>query len=245
MAALHVLEIIFKSAILGNTKRSTHHSFASILRKMDISYDNGFGKVIQENELADHDFYSKIYSVNGEVNEREYFMNGILMRQEVYVDEKANHELILKQKSCSGVSTIIGERKYIEVFKYEKLFAYDDKGTFMWFSNVIYDDRGNLISTSFSEDKDGKTYDWNGLKKYYADDSIRADDDLFDCHFDESGKLIPIDIDVEELGLGDHDGVWIYDNEEGVQDLMKIFGMKRSLAEFYTSSDIFPWKTEK
>lgn len=78
----------------------------------------------------------------------------------------------------------------------------------------------------------------NGTTKCYYDESIRPGGTLFASYYDDDGKLIPIIIDVEELGLGDHDGTWIYDNEDGIKELIKIFKMPKALAEFYVSSDI-------
>lgn len=209
---------------------------------MDIHFDNGFGRPIEEDEIASHDYYSRIYSLEGEVIKQLFYDKGTLTKQLFFIGQNENHDMLYKEKCLSGIMTSIGERQYIEEFKYEKLYFYDKQGVFVGFSNFIYDNNNHLIAKNFCEDMEGKKYDWDSLKKYYVDETIRVGDDLFECHFDDSGKLIPIDINVEELNLGDHDGTWIYANEEGIKDLMDIFGMSRKLAEFYVSSEFFPWK---
>lgn len=210
---------------------------------MEIQYDNGYGRPIEEGEISNYDYYSKIYLLHGEVKKQEFYHHGILNKRLFFTDENESREMLEEQNCFSGLMTTIGERQYIEEFKYEKLYHYDKEGNCASFSNHVYDSANHLIAKSFCGDINGEKYDWESMNKYYVDESIRKGDDLFECHFDASGKLIPIDIDVEELGLGDHDGTWIYENEEGVQDLIKIFGMSRKLAEFYTSSELFPWKS--
>lgn len=107
----------------------------------------------------------------------------------------------------------------------------------------VFDSENNVVVSSFTDDTINEIPYWNGTSKYYYDKAIRPDCSLFNCHYDDDGNLIPIIIDVEELGLGDHDGTWIYNNEDGINELMKIFNMSRVLAEFYVSSNLIPEKT--
>jgi hypothetical protein len=69
-----------------------------------------------------------------------------------------------------------------------------------------------VIISSFTDDIENEIPYWNGTSKYYYDKSIRKDDSLFECHYNDNGELIPITIDIEELGIGDHDGTWIYND---------------------------------
>lgn len=209
---------------------------------MEIKYDHGYGRAIQASEIDSLDYYSKIYLQDQVVIKKEYFLKKVLNRQLFFVNAQESREVLAQKYGCLGIMTTIGERKVIASYTQEKLYHYDAHGVLNSIAYQIYDQAGHLIVSSFSQDLQQEIPDWDATKKYYYDQSIRPQQELFECHFDDAGVLIPIEIDVEELGLGDHDGTWIYNNEEGIQDLMQIFGMPRDLAEFYTSSTLFPWE---
>lgn len=209
---------------------------------MEIKYDNGYHTPIQESEIGAYDFYSKMYIENGEVMKRQTFLNQKQNKQEFFVGEGETREMLVEQKCSMGMMTAIGERQFVEGFKHERMFYYTAEGDLVGVSNFVFDAEGNCIVTNLREDPESGEPDWEETRKYYYDISIRPDGDLFDCHFQASGKLIPIDIDVEELDLGDHDSIGVINDEEGIQDLIKIFGMTRRLAKFYVSTEIFPWK---
>lgn len=210
---------------------------------MEIKYDNGFNKIIQEHETDLHDYYSKIFIKNDRTVKQEYYLNKKLKKQSIFTNEYESRESLIEKYCSLGIITQIGERAFIDGFKHEKFFIFDELGKQVEITNYIYDEGNNCICKSHTNDFIEETPVWEDTRKYYVDKSIRTQGDLFECHFDETGKLIPIEIDIEELELGDHAGTWIDNNEAGIEDLVKIFGMTRKLAAFYVSSEIFPWET--
>lgn len=209
---------------------------------MEIKYDDWFGFFVEEHEIESMEAYSKIYLENEDIVKREYYLDKELKKQEYFTTELEDRDTLIQKYNSSGIITHIGERAYIEQFIHEKLFIFDEAGQMVDIVNFVYDSERNLIVSSHTLDFEEEIPVWDDTRKYYVDENIRPGDDLFDCHFQESGELIPIMLDIEELDLGEHDGIWVYNNEEGILDLMKYFSMSRSLAEFYVSTEIFPWK---
>jgi hypothetical protein len=207
---------------------------------MKIIYKDNNDRIMNEVEFEDDEYYSKVFEFKENYRVKEFYENGLLTKLIIFKNADESHTKLVNQQVKNGVKVTIGERKNVGIFKHEKLFHYDLNGKLADISNMVFDAENNIISSSFTYDLDEETPYWNGTSKYYYDTSIRKDDSLFECYYDDDGKLIPITIDIEELHLGDHDGTWIYNNEEGINELMRIFKMSRELAEFYVSSDIIP-----
>ena len=207
---------------------------------METIFKNEADQISRENEISKDGNYSKIILSNNEIIQEEIFENGVLSRITVFIDGNQNHDSILKNDTFLGNYILVGERKTIGDFKYEKVFDYGNSHTLKSIYTVVCDKHGNHIAHSYTEDLVNEIPYWNATKKYYFDSSIRPNGSLFECVFDDDGKLIPITIEIEELNMGDHDGTWIYDDEDGIEELMQITGMSKELAQYYLSTEIIP-----
>jgi len=205
-----------------------------------IIYKDEQEAIINEIELPVDGYYSEPNDIQGKYKTREIYQNGKLNEYIIFNEGNKNRIEILNYLNVQEIKIAIGYREYIGKFRHEKLYHYNSNKILETIINLVYDSENNVIVSSFTDDTINETPYWNGTSKYYYDKAIRPDDSLFECHYDDDGDLIPITIDVEELGLGDHDGTWIYNNEEGIKDLMQIFNIPKSLAEFYVSSEIIP-----
>jgi hypothetical protein len=212
-----------------------------------IIYKNEKDTVIKEIVLKKDEYFSNPKELEGIYKIREFYLNDKLDEYVIFVEGHQNRKALLDCLGFKSIKVVIGVREYLGVFRHEKLYHYDNN-ELKSIRNEVFDSDNNVIMSSFTEDVVHETPYWNGTSKYYYDKRIRADEALFECYYDDHGKLIhhgkliPITIDVEELGYGDHDGTWVYNDEDGVHDLMKIFKMPRHLAEFYVSSEILPKK---
>ncbi|MCT4580253.1 MAG: hypothetical protein N4A35_02460 [Flavobacteriales bacterium] len=208
-----------------------------------IIYKNQKNEVIKEVDLPTDDYYAEPAEVKGAYQKKEVYKNGALVEFEVFMERDQKHSEILNNPSLKGVQISIGTRQTIGELRYEKVYCYESTKVLSTIFNTVFDKENQVIVSSFTDDIENEVPYWNGTTKYYYDSSIREGDALFECQYNDDGELIPITIDVEELGLGDHDGTWIYNDAEGVADLMRIFKMPHSLAAFYVSSVIVPPET--
>lgn len=206
-----------------------------------IIYKDDQGSIIKEILLKTGEYFSSPKELEGTYKIRETFLNERLDEYAVFVEGHQNHNVLLDRLGFEKVKVVIGVRRYLGAFRHEKLYHYNNN-ELKTIHNAVYDPDNNVIVSSFTDDIVHETPYWNGTSKYYYDKRIRADESLFECYYDDHGELIPITIDIEELGYGDHDCIWVYNDEDGVHDLMKIFKMPRHLAEFYVSSEILPKK---
>lgn len=210
---------------------------------MKIIYRNEHETIIEEKNISADEYYTDPECLKGKYKSKEIYENDKLTNFTVFFDFNIKHAEILKNKNYQGIDVSIGIRTYFGIIRHEKIYHYNSKGVLETIFNRVFNSENNVIVSSFTDDTINETPYWNGTSKYYYDHAIRPDHSLFECHYDDDGNLIPITIDVEDLGLGDHDGTWIYDDEDGINELIKIFNMPRALAEFYLSSNIIPKET--
>ncbi|WP_298903495.1 hypothetical protein [uncultured Psychroserpens sp.] len=207
-----------------------------------IIYKNEYEAIIKEIELPVDEYYSEPNDIQGKYKTREIYKNEKLNEYIIFNESNKSRIEILNNVGLQEVKFVLGQREFIGEFRHEKLYHYNSDKILETIVNSVYDCENNVIVSSFTDDIENEIPYWNGTSKYYYDKSIRVGDSLFECHFNDNGELIPITIDVEELGLGDHDGTWIYNDADGIEDLMRIFNMPKFLAEFYVSSEIIPNK---
>ncbi|WP_179008586.1 hypothetical protein [Winogradskyella forsetii] len=207
-----------------------------------IIYKDEQEAIIREIELPFDEYYSEPNDIKGKYKTREIYKNEKLNEYTIFYKGNKNRIEILTYLNLQDIKIAIGQREYIGEFRHEKLYHYNSNKILETIINLVYDNENNLIVSSFTDDTINETPYWNGTSKYYYDKTIRTNDPLFECYYDDDGKLIPITIDIEELGLEDHDGTWIYTDEDGINELIRIFKMPKALAEFYVSSEIIPKK---
>ena len=207
-----------------------------------IIYKDEQEAIIKEIELPVDEYYSEPNDIQGKYKTREIYKNEKLNEYIIFNEEDKNRIEILNYLNLQGIKIAIGQREYIGEFRHEKLCHYNSNKMIETIINLVYDSENNVIVSSFTDDTINEIPYWNGTSKYYYDKTLRPNEPLFECYYDDDGKLIPITIDIEELGLGDHDGTWIYADEDGINELIRIFKMPKALAEFYVSSEIIPKK---
>lgn len=205
-----------------------------------IIYKDQQGSIISELKLPVEEYYAESATIQGNYSIREIYINGSLSSYALFTTPETDQIQLLNSLNTKDANIVLGWRNFMPGYRHEKLFHYNPKKVLETIVNLVFDSENNVVVSSFTEDLIHEIPYWNGTSKYYYDKAIRPDEPLFECSYNDQGALVPITIDVEELGLGDHDGTWIYSDEEGIHDLMQIFNMSRSLAEFYLSSKILP-----
>lgn len=207
-----------------------------------IVYKDDEQQIIKELEMPIDQYYAEPADIEGKYEIREIYRNGELYEYTMFIDGNRDRGQVLQDLSLRGANVALGYRESLGEFRHEKRYYYNKDGILETIFNTVYDSENNVVVSSFTDDVENEVPYWNGTTKYYYDRSVRADDNLFECYYNDDGQLIPITIDVDELGYGDHDGTWVYNDAEGIADLVRIFGMSKQLAEFYVSSEIVPGK---
>ncbi|MEM7105755.1 MAG: hypothetical protein AAF502_21635 [Bacteroidota bacterium] len=205
-----------------------------------IVYKDKHEKIVKEIKMPVNQYFSEPDNIMGKYKTQEIYVHKELARFTIFIDPQEGHTKILNKADLQGVIIDIGQREQPGEFRHEKLFQYDRNKDLKTIFNTVFDNQNNVVVSSFTDDIENEIPYWNGTSKYYYDKSIRANDSLFECHYDDHGKLIPITVDVEELSLGDQDSIWIYNDVDGIKALMNVFNMPKVLAEFYVSSEIIP-----
>ena len=93
---------------------------------MEISFKDEGGCSIAADELAKNGNYTKIYQSDKEIKLEKTFKDGTLQDILYFIDDAETDADILEYDTFAAVRISIGERVFINDYKYEKIFNYDD-----------------------------------------------------------------------------------------------------------------------
>jgi hypothetical protein len=208
---------------------------------MTLKYTDYWDKPISENDLSTYEQYNVQYFDKEELQKIESYKNGNLFWIEYFIKKGALHSTILSIEANQNLYVFISEVDLFNQHRHIQTYAYNEQRKPESVSNQLFDAKNNLIAKDFTTDMLTLRPEYEATGKYYYDEKIRPTGPLFDCYFTKEGKLIPIEIDLEEIGMGDHDSTWIYNDEDGIKELIRITGMTRSLAEYYLNPAVIPY----
>lgn len=130
------------------------------------------------------------------------------------------------------------ENEIFNQFKLERKFGYDLDGRLSGIAISFYNQEEELIAHGY-KDQNGD-YEFDRTYKYYWDTSINPNRELFECTYDDNGKLFELYWNNFHIDDDGQESFVLLNTSENIQELMNLTGMSQELAKYYMSSEIIP-----
>ncbi len=189
--------------------------------------------------MNNYGYTFKVFFENDKVTKEEYFFEGQLMGAHLY-NISEEHQAIIENQQSFGykwiniVETILYKNNY-------KLFTrknYEMDGTFTGTNLHLENELGQTVAYGYKNSNGD--YEYDRVRKYYYDNKINPDDELFECAFKDNGDLWELYWNNFHIDDDGQESFVLLHNASDFQRLRDLTGMSEELARYYMNSEIKP-----
>ena len=204
-----------------------------------IKYKNSQNNFITYQQVLMLDDYEKVYMENDVIIKEETFYKEELMGVSIF-NNTESHQVLINNNQFSGYKwiNIVEITNYTNEYKLYKRYGYNLNGVLNGINLELEDTNKNIIA--FGYKNVSGNYEYNRTRKYYFDNSINPNGELFECTYKDNGELWGLYWNNEHINNSGQDSIVLWDTPEDLQQLIDLTGMSQELAEYYMSSEIEP-----
>lgn len=200
-----------------------------------------FDELVHKNQTPQLKSYYKVYNSNGRIKQMEKFYEGKLKGLIYYKDLDESHQQILDNIFVPGkFLSIVESETRSGGYILEKEFYFSIDGMLSSRSNMLYDINKDLIAAELITDLNTGIPDYNNTEKFFYDRNVNPDEYLFNCRYDEDGRLKELYYNNHHNNSDGQDSFLLDDSPEDIQELRELTGISQQLAEYYMSPNVIP-----
>lgn len=208
---------------------------------MTIQFINSSGITISEQQSINEQIYSKLFVESSGITKMETYMNGLKSSITVYNSGTGGHLSLINPYLNENLYWIGVSEKTIypngNVLINKYTYGTD---TILKGMNIHLEDSMGRILACGHKDETG-SFEFDQTHKYYYDDSINSERELFNCRYDEtSGEMIELYYNNFHLDDDGHEALVLKNTAGDIQVLMNLTGMSLAKATWYMSPEIIP-----
>jgi hypothetical protein len=201
---------------------------------MNIKYKNAKGTFITLEQIQALEEYRKVY-----------FLNKVLVREEVFYQGEVNEEYIHNHNSESHEAiianhpeaVIVDHLGYSNGYRLEKAYGYDSSGILRNRTHVLYDSNDKVVADEVIFDDEGAAI--HSRRKVYWDLNISPNKEVFIASYRPDVNTIEgLYFNQEHENNTGQDAFTLGLDE--IDQVIEITGMSLELAQYYFTPEIIP-----